>query len=120
MESSAAVAEVREFWRPPAALTLSEWADKHAILSSESSAEGGRWKTYGYQRGIMDAMTDRRIEFVSVMKSARVGYTKMLNHLAAYHMHQDPCPMMIVQPTLEDAEGYSKDEIAPMLRDTPT
>jgi phage terminase large subunit GpA-like protein len=26
---------------------------------------------------------------------------------------------MVVQPTIEDAEGYSKDEIDPMLRDTP-
>jgi phage terminase large subunit GpA-like protein len=26
---------------------------------------------------------------------------------------------MIVQPTIEDAQGYSKEEIAPMLRDTP-
>ena len=26
---------------------------------------------------------------------------------------------MLVQPTIEDAQGYSKEEIAPMLRDTP-
>jgi phage terminase large subunit GpA-like protein len=26
---------------------------------------------------------------------------------------------MVVQPTVEDAEGYSKEEIAPMIRDTP-
>jgi hypothetical protein len=36
-----------------------------------------------------------------------------------YHAHHDPCPILVVQPTLEDAQGYSKDEIAPMLRDTP-
>jgi terminase, large subunit len=34
-------------------------------------------------------------------------------------MHQDPCPIMVVQPTVEDAEGYSKEELAPMLRDCP-
>ena len=31
----------------------------------------------------------------------------------------DPCPMMLVQPTLDDCQSYSKDEISPMLRDTP-
>ena len=100
-------------------MTLSEWADSYAYLSAESSAEGGRWHTLPYQKGIMDAITDPKIEQISVMKSARVGYSKILNHVAAFHIHQDPCPIMIVQPTIEDAQGYSKEEIAPMLRDTP-
>jgi terminase, large subunit len=106
-------------FRPPEKLTLSEWADRYAFLSAESSAEGGRWHTLPYQKGIMDAITDPRVEQVTVMKSARVGYSKILNHTIAFHVHQDPCPIMLVQPTIEDAQGYSKEEIAPMLRDTP-
>lgn len=105
--------------KPPPKLSLSEWADKYAVLSAESSAEVGRWRTLPYQKGIMDAITDPSIERVTVKKSARVGYTKILNHALAYHIHQDPCSMMVVQPTIEDAEGYSKEEITPMLRDTP-
>ena len=106
-------------FKPPEKLTLSEWADRYAFLSAESSAEGGRWHTLPYQKGIMDAITDPRVEQVTVMKSARVGYSKILNHAIAFHIHQDPCPIMLVQPTIEDAQGYSKEEIAPMLRDTP-
>ena len=106
-------------FKPPRRLTLSEWADTYAYLSVESSAEGGRWHTLPYQKGIMDAISDPLIEQVSLMKSARVGYSKILNHVIAYHIHQDPCPLMLVQPTIEDAQGYSKEEIAPMLRDTP-
>lgn len=105
-------------WAPPPRLTLSQWADKHAYLSPESSADTGQWRTLPYQRGIMDAITDRHIEAVTVMKSARVGWTKIINHAIGFHMHYDPCPMMVVQPTIGDAEGYSKDEIGPMLRDT--
>jgi phage terminase large subunit GpA-like protein len=111
--------EVREAWRPPRRMTLSEWADAHAYLSAESAAQEGRWRTLPYQRGLMDAMTDPTIEMVVFQKSARVGYTKCLNNLIGYHIHQDPCPIMVVQPTESDAEGYSKEEIAPMLRDTP-
>lgn len=106
-------------FKPPEKLTLSEWADRYAFLSAESSAEGGRWHTLPYQKGIMDAITDSKVEQVTVMKSARVGYSKILNHAIAFHIHQDPCPIMLVQPTIEDAQGYSKEEIAPMLRDTP-
>ena len=53
------------------------------------------------------------------MKSARVGFTKMLDHVVGYYLHQDPSPILLVQPRVEDAEDYSKTEIAPMLRDTP-
>lgn len=106
-------------WAPPPRLSLSTWADQHAQLSAESSAEVGRWTCYPFQRGFLDAVSDRHVFAVTVMKSARVGWTKCLNHVVGYHIHQDPCPIMVVQPTIGDAEGYSKDEIAPMLRDTP-
>ena len=105
-------------FKPPKKLSLSQWADKNAYLSAESSAEGGRWRTLPYQKGIMDAITDPNVEQVTVMKSARVGYSKILNHIIGYHIHQDPCPIMVVQPTIDDATGYSKEEVSPMLRDT--
>ena len=113
------IRDVAAAWRPPKRMTLSEWSDNHAFLSAESSAQEGRWRTLPYQRGMMNAMTDPAVEQIVVIKSARVGYTKMLNNLIGYHIHQDPCAIMVVQPTIEDAEGYSKEEIAPMLRDTP-
>jgi len=111
--------QVYSQFRPPPELSLSEWADKYARLSPESSAEPGKWTAIPYQVGIMDAFTDETIEKITVMKSARVGYTKILNHIVGYHTHLDPCNILIVQPTLEDADGYSKDELATMIRDTP-
>jgi phage terminase large subunit GpA-like protein len=119
LEADALIADVRQSWRPPPRLALSAWADRYAQLSAESSADTGQWTTIPYQREIMDAVTDRHVESVTVMKSARVGWTKILNHTVGYHAHYDPCPIMIVQPTIGDAEGYSKDEIGPMIRDTP-
>jgi hypothetical protein len=105
--------------RPPPRLKLSEWADEKFYLSAESAADPGRWRTLPYQREPMDAITDPRVEQVTFMKSARVGFTKILNAAVGYYMEQDPCSVMIVQPTIEDAQGYSKEEIAPMLRDCP-
>jgi phage terminase large subunit GpA-like protein len=45
--------------------------------------------------------------------------TKCMNAAIGYYMHQAPCPILVVQPTVDDAKGYSKEEIAPMLRDCP-
>lgn len=64
-------------------------------------------------------MGDPLIESVTVFKSARVGYTMCLKGALAYYMAQDPCPVMIVQPTIGDAESFSRDEIAPLIRDMP-
>ena len=108
-------------WLPPPDLTVSAWADRFRRLSSESSAEPGAWRTdrAAYQRGIMDAISDPAIREVWVMKSAQVGWTEILNNCIGFHVHQDPAPMLLVQPTLEMAESWSKDRLAPMVRDTP-
>ncbi|MCA8260823.1 phage terminase large subunit family protein [Burkholderia multivorans] len=100
-------------------MTLSQWAERYAVLSRETSAQTGRFRAFGYQRGMLDAVTDPSVEKISVMKSARVGYTKLMDHAVGYFIHQDPSPILVVQPRVEDAESYSKTEIAPMLRDTP-
>lgn len=112
-------ARARTAWKPPPKLSLSQWADEHFRLSAESSAQVGRWKSLPYQVGMMDAFTDPSVVQVSVMKSARIGWTKIVNALIGYSIHQDPCPILVVQPTVDDAKGYSKEEIAPMLRDCP-
>lgn len=72
-----------------------------------------------YQRGIMDAINDPAIREIWCMKSAQVGWTEILNNVIGYFVHQDAAPMLLVQPTLEMAEAWSKDRLAPMIRDTP-
>lgn len=105
--------------QPPPRQTLSEWAEEHAMLSAETSAQTGKFRAYAYQVGIMDAVTDPTVTEITVMKSARVGYTKILDHVLGFFIHSDPAPCLVVQPRVEDAEDYSSTEIEPMLRDTP-
>lgn len=107
-------------WRPAPKLSLSAWADAEFRLSAESSAQTGRWQTLPYQREPMDEITNPLTTFVTFMKSARVGYTKMINAAIGYSISHDPCSVLVVQPTVDDAKGYSKEEIAPMLRDCPS
>jgi phage terminase large subunit GpA-like protein len=106
---------------PPPDLRVSDWSDQERKLSPEASAEPGQWVTSRaeYQRGIMDAFSDPAIEVVVVMSSAQVGKTEILNNVIGYHVAQDPSPMLVVQPTLDMAQTWSKDRLAPMLRDTP-
>ena len=106
---------------PPPDLKVSDWADQERKLSPEASAEPGQWITSRaeYQRGIMDAFSETGVEMVVVMSSAQVGKTEILNNVIGFHVAQDPSPMLVVQPTLDMAQTWSKDRLAPMLRDTP-
>ena len=108
--------------RPPSHLSLSEWADSYRVLSRESSAEHGAWVTdrAPYEKAIMDAISDTFTERVVVQKAAQLGITDaaILNPIG-YFIDQDPCPILVVQPTIEIAEAFSNDRLAPMLRDTP-
>ena len=107
--------------KPPPKLTVSEWADRYRQLSSESSAEAGKWSTSRaeYQRGMMDAVSDQRIENVVLMTAAQIGKTELINNVVGFHIHQNPAPMLVVQPTLDMAQTWSKDRLAPCIRDTP-
>jgi phage terminase large subunit GpA-like protein len=106
---------------PPPALTVSEWADSYRKLSPEASAEPGQWRTSRapFQREPMDALNDPYTETIVLMWSAQVGKTEIILNILGYHIDQDAAPVMLVQPTEALAEAFSKDRLAPMIRDTP-
>ena len=103
---------------PPKKLKVSSWADQHRVLSSESSAEPGNWRSSraAYQIEIMDAVLDRNIETVVLMSSSQIGKTEIMNNILGYYISQDPCPVLVMQPTLEMARTWSKDRLNPMLK----
>lgn len=109
----------RESLKPPPILKISEWAKAFGQLSPETSASTGDFEAFPYQNGLMDSFCDPTVAQTTVMKSARVGFTKVLDMVIGYYLHQDPSPILAVQPRVEDAEDYSKTEITPMIRDTP-
>lgn len=106
---------------PPPVLKISEWADRYRRLSPESSAEPGQWNTgrAPYQKEIMNAVNDNECGEVIIMSSAQVGKTEIILNILGYFIDYDPAPIMVVQPTLEMAQTFSKDRLAPMIRDTP-
>lgn len=106
---------------PPPDLKVSEWADRYRKLSPESSAVQGQWRTSDaeYQRGIMDAILEDDVTHVVVMKSSQVGWTEILNNIVGYFIHQDPCPILVIQPTLDMGKVWSQERLEPLARDTP-
>lgn len=102
---------------PPPKITVSQWADQYRRLAPESSAEPGQWRTdrAPYQREIMDAVVSPNIEKVVAMTSSQVGKSEVLLNIMGYYIDVDPGPILLVQPTLETAQDFSKRRISTML-----
>lgn len=103
----------------PEPMRLSQWADRHFYLSAESSYVEGRWQTWPFQRAILDCMGHDDIRSVTLKKSARVGYTKMLLACVGYMAQHKRRNQVVYQPTDDDAEDWVKTELDSMLRDVP-
>jgi phage terminase large subunit GpA-like protein len=107
--------------KPDPWLTVSEWADRHRMLSSRAAAEPGRYRTRRtpYMKDIMDALSPshpaQRIVF---MKAAQVGATEAGNCFIGFIIHQAPGPALAVQPTVELAKRNSRQRIDPLIEES--
>lgn len=106
---------------PPLKLEVDTWADTYRKLSPEASSETGQWKTdrAPFQRGMMKAITEKGVKKVIYMTSSQVGKSEILLNTLGYMISMNPGPIILFQPSSEMAEAFSKDRLAPMLRDTP-
>lgn len=80
----------------------------------------GRWQTSNVEvaRGPMLAVTDPTVHTVTVMSSTQLMKTELLNNTVGFHIHQDPAPMLLIQPTDKLGESWSKDRFDKMRRDS--
>ena len=118
--------DIERAWRegltPDPLLTVSEWSDRHRMLSSKASAEPGRWRTSRtpYLKAIMDCLSPMSaVERIVFMKAAQLGATEMGNNWIGYVIHHAPGPMMAVSPTVEMAKRNSKQRIDPLIEESP-
>ncbi len=117
--------EIERAWRdgltPDPLLTVSEWSDRHRMLSSKASAEPGRWRTSRtpYLKDIMDCLSPTSpVERVVFMKAAQLGATEMGSNWIGFVIHHAPGPMMAVWPTVEMAKRNSKQRIDPLIEES--
>lgn len=103
----------------PVPLTTVQWADKYYYLPKESSYTPGKWETLPFQVAIMNAMGYELIRVVNLIKSARVGYTKMLLGVEGYFIEHKSRNSLLFQPTDSSAEDFMKSHVEPTIRDVP-
>jgi len=68
----------------------------------------------------MDACSDPEIREVVVMAGAQLGKSEAILNIIGYHIENDPSPILVLQPTVEMAQSFSKDRVANgLIRSTP-
>lgn len=68
----------------------------------------------------MDACSDPLNREVVVMAGAQLGKSEAILNIIGYHIENDPSPILVLQPTLEMAQSFSKDRVANgLIKSTP-
>lgn len=96
---------------PPPLLPLADWIESTIHFPATVSALPGRVRLWAYQRGICEAIDDPSVERVTVIKSARVGYTSLLTGVIASYVANQPSPILAVLPTQDDCRDYSVGDV---------
>ncbi|MCW7306492.1 phage terminase large subunit family protein [Escherichia coli] len=96
-----------------------EWADQNYYLPKESSYGEAEWKTLPFQIAIMNCMGNDQIRTVNLIKSARVGYTKMLLGVVGYFIEHKSRNSLLFQPTDSAAEDFMKSHVEATIRNVP-
>lgn len=111
---------------PPAKLNVWQWAESFRYVARGVSAktlEGARlYKSSDapHQRKPQESVTDPTVQVtVLVMASQIGGKTEIFNNVSGYHIHHRPRSQVIMYPTLEAAEKYSKKKHSPMVEASP-
>lgn len=113
---------LREFLRPPPLITVTEWAERHRVLSGKDSAEPGPYRVARtpYAREPMDALGSySQVEEVVLMWGAQTSKTTVGSNWIGYLADMNPGPIMIVQPTIDMAKRYSRQRLVPMIEESP-
>ena len=107
--------------KPRPRLTGSEWSDQYRFVAPGTSPEPGKWRTsrVPYMKEPLDMATSHSVEKVVIMAASQVAKSELLMNVMGYYMDQEPSSIMMIQPTVENAEAFSKERIDPTIQASP-
>ncbi len=109
----------RKVFRKRKAMLVSEWCERHRVVTM--SALPGPWKNKvaPYLSGIMDASFFPSVREISLCKSPQTGGSEAINNCIAYAADRAPGPTLYVYPDELTARENCQDRITPMFTSSP-
>jgi len=115
-------AGIRNSLKPDPRLTVSEWADRFRILTTEASAEAGKYRTSRtpFVKEIADSCSPQSpVNQVKVMKATQVALSTTGDNIMLTYLDLYPCPILYIVPTETLAKGTSTRRFTPAIRAIP-
>lgn len=107
---------------PRKVLRVSEWADRHLVNTTKSSAEQGQWRTSRNPplRGPMDCFSLRSpVRNVALKFPIQFGKSEVLKAVCAYTMVNRPGPIMVTYPSEVSRDKGVNQKFQPLFETTP-
>lgn len=108
------------FLAPPPRIDTAQWAAKHRHIAK--GPERGQWRnerTPYLVEPMQCASSHTPYERVVLWFATQLGKSEVLYNSVMQRIHTDPQDMMMVQPTLQDAQDHSAQRFLPTIMQTP-
>lgn len=111
---------ISQILKVPSKVSIRVWADNERVLSKEGSSEYGEWDTMRtpYMIEIYESITNPELREIVLQMASQLAKSEVVLNVFGWYAQLDPCPMMLVQPNDALAKEFSKERVAPMIRDT--
>jgi len=124
-DHSARAAEIvgealRAYLAPPPRVSVAEWAGRFRHIAK--GPERGPWRNARtpYLVEPMECASSHSLyEQVVLQFATQLGKTEILYNAVMQRIHTEPQDMMMVQPTLQDAQDHSSKRFLPTIMATP-
>jgi phage terminase large subunit GpA-like protein len=111
---------MRVFLAPPPRIDTAEWAGQYRHIAK--GPERGLWRnerTPYLVEPMRCASAHEPYERVVLWFATQLGKSEVLYNSVMQRIHTDPQDMMMVQPTLQDAQDHSAQRFLPTIMQTP-
>ena len=108
------------FLAPPPLVSTADWAGQYRYIAK--GPERGLWRnerTPYLVEPMECASAFSPYERIVLMFATQLGKTEVLYNSIMQRIHTDPQDMMMVQPTLQDAQDHSGQRFLPTVQQTP-
>ena len=109
-------------WEPQPPVDYLAWAQANIVFTERESPFPGPFNValFPHVPEILKALSpDDPCRVVTLMGSAQIGKTALANIYIGGSMAMDPCDLLVVHPTDDNAGRWSKLKLTPMIKGTP-
>lgn len=111
---------MRQYMAPPPRIDTAQWAAQYRHIAK--GPERGPWRnerTPYLVEPMQAASAHTPYERVVLWFATQMGKSEVLYNAVMQRIHTDPQDMMMVQPTLQDAQDHSAQRFLPTILQTP-